>query len=40
MVFAKRITIKEPAVPDIRWHGQLFAIAGVVSYARTGVSHT
>ena len=32
--------IKEPPVLDIEWHGRLFAIPGVLSYARTGVSHT
>jgi hypothetical protein len=33
-------TIKEPAVPDIEWHGRPFAIAGVISYAKTIISHT
>ena len=33
-------TIKEPTVPDIEWHGRLFAIPGVMSYARGGASHT
>jgi hypothetical protein len=25
--------IKEPTVPDIEWHGRLFAIAGVMFYS-------
>jgi hypothetical protein len=32
--------IKEPAVPDIEWHSRLFAIAGVMSYARTRIANT
>jgi len=36
----ERTTIKEPTVSDIEWHGRLFAIPGVLSYARTGASHT
>jgi len=39
-LWVERTTIKEPTVPDIEWHGRLFAIAGVLSYARAGVSHT
>jgi hypothetical protein len=39
-LWVERTTTKEPTVPDIAWHGRLFAIAGVISYAGTGVSHT
>jgi hypothetical protein len=39
-LWVERTTIKEPTVPDIEWHSRLFAIAGVMSYVRTGVSHT
>jgi len=33
-------TIKEPTVPDIKWHGRLSAITGVRSYASACDSHT
>jgi len=36
----ERTTIKEPTVPDIDWHGRPFAMASIMSYARTRASHT
>jgi len=38
-LYVERTTIKEPTVPDIEWHGRLFPITGVMSYARASVSH-
>ena len=31
---------KEPTMPDIDWHGRLFAIVGMIFYPRTSASHT
>jgi hypothetical protein len=38
-LWVERVTIKEPAVPDIEWHSRLFVIAGVMSYTRAVASH-
>ena len=40
LLWVERTTTKEPPVPDIEWHGRLFAMASIMSYARTRASHT
>jgi len=40
LLWVEGTTIIEPTMPDIEWHGQLFAIAGVMSYPETAVSYT
>jgi hypothetical protein len=39
-LWVERTTIKESAVPDIKWHGRLFAMASIMSYASACDSHT